>query len=67
MVPAWDLIGRLVDWVTPSLERYGDSERVAAGLAEIRGRGTGARAQREAYASNGFAGVADTVTVPAGT
>ena len=67
VVPAWELIGHLVDWVTPSLERYGDSERVAAGLAEIRRRGTGARAQREAYASNGFTGVADAVTVAAGT
>ena len=67
VVPAWDLIGRLVDWVTPALERYGDSERVGVGLAEIRRRGTGARTQRQAYAVNGFDGVADAVTVPAGT
>ena len=67
VVPAWELIGRLVDWVTPALERYGDSERVGVGLAEIRRRGTGARKQRQAYAANGFDGVADAVTVPAGT
>jgi glutamate---cysteine ligase / carboxylate-amine ligase len=67
VLPAWDLIGRLVDWVTPSLERYGDSERVAAGLAEIQRRGTGARVQRRAYAANGFVGVADAVTVPTRT
>jgi glutamate---cysteine ligase / carboxylate-amine ligase len=64
LVPAWELVGRLVDWVSPALEHYGDRERVAAGLADIRRRGTGARAQREAYAANGFSGVAERVAVP---
>ncbi len=63
VVPAWDLVDRLVDWVAPSLERYEDSERVATGLTEIHRRGTGARTQREAYVANGFDGVADAVTV----
>jgi glutamate---cysteine ligase / carboxylate-amine ligase len=63
VVPAWDLIGRLVDWVAPALDVYGDTERVTAGLADIRRRGTGAPVQRQAYAANGFDGIADAVTV----
>lgn len=67
VVPAWELIGRLVDWVTPALKEHGDRERVDTGLAAIRRRGTGARTQRQAYAATGFVGVADAVTVPTAT
>ena len=61
--PAWDLIDGLVEWITPSLEHVGDRDLVAAGLAAIRRRGTGAALQRESHAANGFTGLADAVTV----
>jgi glutamate---cysteine ligase / carboxylate-amine ligase len=44
--PAWDLVGDLVDRVTPALRRHGDLEFVTAGLDRIRREGTGAARQR---------------------
>jgi carboxylate-amine ligase len=44
------LIGDLVARVGPALKASGDSELVAAGLAEIQSRGTGSTLQRNAYA-----------------
>jgi carboxylate-amine ligase len=48
--PAWDLIGDLVDRVTPALERHGDRETVTAGLHRIQRDGTGADRQRRLLA-----------------
>jgi carboxylate-amine ligase len=63
-VPAWDLIGRLVDWIAPALSETGDVELVRAGLAQIRERGTGARLQRESLAATGeIARVVDAVAI----
>jgi carboxylate-amine ligase len=44
--PAWDLVGELVDRVTPALERHGDVARIRAGLERLRRDGTGAVRQR---------------------
>ncbi len=53
VVPAWELIGDLLDLATPALTETGDLERVRAGLDAIRRRGTGARLQRDALTSGG--------------
>ena len=63
LVAAWDLVGEVVEWAGPALARNGDGDRVAAGLARIRDRGTGARIQRDAHAAGGLVGLADAVTV----
>lgn len=61
-VRAWTLIGHLIDAITPALHETGDSDLVHAGLNDIRQRGTGARLQRDAYASTGsIDGVVDAV------
>ncbi len=44
--PAWDLVGELVDRITPALLRHGDLDLVTAGLERIRRDGTGAQRQR---------------------
>jgi carboxylate-amine ligase len=69
LVPAWELVDRLVENVGEALREAGDDNVVAEGLARIRDRGTGARRQREAYAAGGIAGLVDalaelTVTPP---
>ncbi len=46
--PAADVLGRLVDHVTPALDDTGDLVRARELLADVVGRGTGARAQRAA-------------------
>jgi carboxylate-amine ligase len=43
--PAWDLIGDLVEWITPALGR--DLDTVHSGLHRIRREGTGAARQRK--------------------
>ena len=44
--PAWELVGELVDRVTPALERHGDVAEVRTGLDRLRRDGTGADRQR---------------------
>jgi carboxylate-amine ligase len=44
--PAWELVGDLVDRVTPALTRHGDLDVVTTGLDRIRREGTGAARQR---------------------
>ncbi|GAB3861045.1 glutamate--cysteine ligase [Nocardioides maradonensis] len=61
LVPAGELVDRLVDLVALELARAGDDTMVADGLARIRRRGTGARLQREAYAAGGMAAVVETL------
>jgi carboxylate-amine ligase len=46
--PAADVLGRLVEHVTPALDDAGDLPRVREVLADVLGRGSGARAQRAA-------------------
>lgn len=58
-VPAWDLIDDLVARVEPALKSAGDEGLVRDGLARIRDRGTGARLQREAYATGGIDAVVE--------
>lgn len=58
-MPAWELIEDLVDLVGPALKSAGDDELVREGLARIRERGTGARLQREAYATGGIDAVVE--------
>jgi carboxylate-amine ligase len=59
LVPAWELVDRLVDEIVPALRVTSDEEIVRDGLARIRARGTGARLQREAYAEGGFDALID--------
>jgi carboxylate-amine ligase len=67
-VPAWDLVGALVQWVSPALAEAGDATRVTAGLATLRRRGTGARQQRELLAAAGtFEGLVDGVVARTGS
>jgi len=51
--PAWDLVGELVDRVTPALRRHGDLGAVLAGLDRVRREGTGAARQRRLLAGHG--------------
>jgi carboxylate-amine ligase len=58
--PAWDLIGELVELVTPALRRHGDLSLVTAGLDRIRREGTGAARQRRLLEQpGGVAGLLD--------
>lgn len=48
-------VGALVDYIRPALEESGDYRYVRAGVAHVLDVGTGARRQREAVRSGGFA------------
>ncbi|MGN6609736.1 MAG: carboxylate-amine ligase [Jatrophihabitans sp.] len=68
LVPAWELVDRLVATVADALDAAGDADVVRDGLAALRLRGTGAQRQRAAFdaAGGGAAGVEavlDVVTV----
>ncbi|MEV4641835.1 glutamate--cysteine ligase [Actinoplanes sp. NPDC049548] len=51
--PAWELVGDLVELVTPALHRLGDTGIVAEQLDRVRAEGTGAARQRRAFARGG--------------
>lgn len=51
--PAWRLLRRLVDRISPVLDRHGDLELVTSSLDRLRTEGTGATRQRAAYARRG--------------
>ena len=51
-VPAFELLTRLVDELTPTLSANGDLELTRNGVQRLRSNGTGARAQRDAFATN---------------
>ncbi|MGY1840705.1 MULTISPECIES: carboxylate-amine ligase [unclassified Modestobacter] len=51
--PAGEVLDALLAHVRPALADAGDLERVEDGLAELRGRGTGARLQRTVLAETG--------------
>ncbi|WBB79429.1 glutamate--cysteine ligase [Micromonospora sp. WMMD882] len=53
VVPAWELLDRLVERVRPVLERHGDADRVTGLLDGVRRHGTGATRQRAVYARTG--------------
>ena len=58
--PAREVVGKLLEHVRPALEEFGEWEEVAALVAEVSARGTGAARQRAAYARRGsFEGVVD--------
>ncbi|GIE36818.1 putative glutamate--cysteine ligase 2 [Actinoplanes italicus] len=48
--PAWDLVGELVERVTPALKRHEDLDTVTTGLQRIQRVGTGADRQRRLLA-----------------
>lgn len=52
-LPAWQLLDRLVEKVTPELERHGDLSEISDLLDRLRKEGTGATRQRAAYARRG--------------
>ena len=52
-VPAWEAVQALVDHVHEALDDLGDLEQVAAWLAALRTRGTGAVRQREVLERSG--------------
>ncbi len=62
--PAGDVLGRLVAHVTPALEEAGDLAPVRELLADVLGRGTGARAQRAAGDPRAAAAMAVRRTTP---
>ncbi|WP_407676293.1 carboxylate-amine ligase [Plantactinospora alkalitolerans] len=51
--PAWYLMHRLVQRVSPALERHGDLSLVTELLSRLQAHGTGAARQRAAYARRG--------------
>jgi glutamate---cysteine ligase / carboxylate-amine ligase len=55
--PAWRLLRRLIDHVTPALERHGDLGTVTLLLGRLRAHGTGAARQRAVAARDGVAAV----------
>jgi carboxylate-amine ligase len=61
--PAADVLGRMLAHAAPALEAAGDLTRVQDGVERVLRRGTGSRAQREAFARGGWDAVVDAVTV----
>ena len=55
--PAWDLVGELVDRITPALRRHGDLGLVTAGLDRIARDGTAAAQQRQIFDRSGSVAV----------
>jgi carboxylate-amine ligase len=54
LVPAWDLVDRLVERIWPALAQAGDLPLVRHLLEQVRARGSGAARQRAAYAERGL-------------
>ncbi|MCU1602096.1 MAG: glutamate--cysteine ligase [Frankiales bacterium] len=61
--PAADVLQRLVQHVSPALEESGDLTRVREGVRQVLEHGSGAAAQRKAFAERGWGGVLATVAV----
>jgi len=57
VLPAWELVGRLVARVGPALAAHGDTATVDALLALMRERGSGAARQRRARQAGGLRAV----------
>lgn len=58
-VPAWELIGALVQRVSDCVADAADTDLITAGLADIRRCGTGEQLQRQALARGGPSAVVD--------
>jgi carboxylate-amine ligase len=56
-LPAWHLLRRLLDRITPALERHGDLATITALLGQLRAHGTGAARQRAVASRDGFKAV----------
>ncbi|HET7691423.1 MAG TPA: glutamate--cysteine ligase [Nocardioidaceae bacterium] len=52
LVPAWELVGRLQEWVAAAASPE-DRNRVADGVERIRARGSGADLQRASFSTSG--------------
>lgn len=52
-LPAADVVGDLLDRITPALRELGDADRVTAGVHQLVTRGTGAARQRAALTRGG--------------
>jgi carboxylate-amine ligase len=63
LVPAWELVDALLQYVDRELAAADDRERVRAGLDRLRSRGTGASRQHAAARSDGLPGVIDAMTL----
>ena len=53
LVPAFDLIGGLIEWLEPSLTEHGDLPLVEAGVERLRAGGNGADRQRRSFQVHG--------------
>lgn len=59
--PAHDVVGALLQHITPALGELGDTERVTAGVQQLIDRGTGAARQRAALAQGGTPALLDLI------
>ncbi|MFI1087046.1 glutamate--cysteine ligase [Streptomyces sp. NPDC020939] len=60
-LPAADVVGALLDRITPALKELGDVDRVTAGVQQLIVGGTGAARQRSALARGGTEGLLDLI------
>jgi carboxylate-amine ligase len=60
-LPAADVVGALLDRITPALKELGDVDRMTAGVQQLIAGGTGAARQRAALARGGTEGLLDLV------
>jgi carboxylate-amine ligase len=63
LVPAWELVDAFLEMIGDALSAHGDSERMHAGLARLKERGTGAQRQRAAAADGSIERALEAVTV----
>lgn len=61
LLPARDLLDRMLESLTPALRESSDEALVRDGIGRILEQGTGSRLQRQAYAANGITGVVDAI------
>ncbi|WP_327292904.1 carboxylate-amine ligase [Streptomyces sp. NBC_01198] len=59
--PAADVVGALVERITPALKELGDVDRVTAGAQRLITEGTGAARQRAAFAAGGTKALLDLI------
>ncbi|GIF09046.1 carboxylate-amine ligase [Actinoplanes siamensis] len=64
--PAWDVLGDLLDRITPALRRHDDLDLVTAGLDRMRRDGTGATRQRRMLESMDLPRMLDRLAASAG-
>jgi carboxylate-amine ligase len=59
--PAADVVGSLLEHLTPALKELGDADRVTAGVQHLIDNGTGAARQRAAFAQGGTESLLDLI------